>query len=116
MFNLGRRKEPRLREIRSVGECSRVLEEDFAIIFKHSTLCDLSQAAHREVLDFCETHESAPVYLVSVIDYPEVTRHIAEKTAVSHESPQVIALRKGEVVGAASHRRVTAALLNRLSA
>jgi bacillithiol system protein YtxJ len=52
-----------------------------------------------------------PVYLVSVRRSREVARHIAERTGIQHESPQVLVLRRGDVVATASHDAITSEFL-----
>jgi len=73
------------------------------IILKHSTSCAISAAAYREM-----EHVDADVRLVEVQSAREVSREIAERTGVRHESPQVIVLRNGKAVWNASHFDVTA--------
>ncbi len=73
------------------------------IIFKHSTSCSISAAAYREM-----EHVDADVRLVEVQSAREVSREIANRTGVRHESPQVIVLRNGKAVWNASHFDVTA--------
>jgi bacillithiol system protein YtxJ len=73
------------------------------IIFKHSTSCPISAAAYREMKNV-----DAEVSLVEVQSAREVSREIANRTGVRHESPQVIVLRNGKAVWNASHFDVTA--------
>ena len=47
------------------------------------------------------------IYLVRVIEEPEVSRHLAVTLGVPHESPQLIVLRNGSVVWSASHSGIT---------
>jgi len=68
--------------------------------------------AHREVLQYRSAQPDVPIYLISVRRRRDVSRHIAEQTGIPHESPQVIVLRKGEVVGAGSHDDITAETLS----
>ncbi len=73
------------------------------VVFKHSTTCPISAAAYREMSDF-----EGEVALVEVQNARELSREIENRTGVAHESPQVIILRKGQVVWSASHRNVKA--------
>ena len=73
------------------------------VVFKHSTTCPISAAAYREMSDF-----EGEVALVEVQSARELSREIENRTGVAHESPQVIILRKGQVVWSASHRNVKA--------
>lgn len=97
-------------------ECDALMARDLVILFKHSPTCPVSWMAHREVIKFLAGHPDAPLYLISVRQRRDVAQHIAAATGIQHESPQVIVLRAGQLVGNASHDDVTAELLARLSA
>jgi bacillithiol system protein YtxJ len=67
--------------------------------------------AHRQVSQFRQAEPKVPVYLISVRQRRDLARHIAERTGVRHESPQVLVIRDGQVAASASHDRVTAEFL-----
>jgi bacillithiol system protein YtxJ len=100
-----------LPEIDSIEECASAMKEELVILFKHSPTCPVSWMAHREVLQYRSAQPDVPIYLISVRRRRDVSRHVAEQTGVQHESPQVIVLRKGEVVAAGSHDDITAEAL-----
>lgn len=77
------------------------------VLFKHSLTCPISAAAYREM-----TQLSADVGIVVVQRARDVSREVAERTGVEHESPQALVLRNGEVVWSASHWSVTADAVN----
>jgi bacillithiol system protein YtxJ len=95
---------------------NELLGEDFVIIFKHSTACPVSWAAHTQVSRFLRENPGAPVRLVRVIQERPLSQQIAAATGVRHESPQILALRRGEVVAAVSHGNITAESLSQLLA
>ena len=101
-------------ELNSTLEYDSLLAQDLAIVFKHSPTCPISLFAHHQVMRFRMEQPHAPVYLVSVRRRRDVARHIAERTGVRHESPQILVLRSGTVIGAASHDEITAELLSSL--
>ncbi|MBV9611348.1 MAG: bacillithiol system redox-active protein YtxJ [Acidobacteriaceae bacterium] len=111
-----RASTPNLPEVTTVQECERLLGADLTIVFKHSPTCPVSLFAYREVMRFRTAQPETRVYVVSVRRQREIARHIAERTGVRHESPQVLVLRHGNVVGAASHDEITAELLAHLTA
>ena len=74
------------------------------ILFLYDPYCGASTRARQELASV-----SRPVYLVDVAAAPHLTRRIALRTGVRHESPQVLVLRDGEAVWHASHRAITAA-------
>ena len=100
-----------LAEVDSVEECNSLLQKDLVIFFKHSPTCPVSWMAHREVMRLRTEQPELPLYLVSVRRRRDVARLIEERTGIRHESPQVLVLRHGEVVGSASHDDVTASTI-----
>lgn len=72
------------------------------LLFLHDPACPISRAAHREMARL-----EGDVPLVDVRYAHEVTRTIAARTGIGHESPQVIVLRDGQAIWSASHRDIT---------
>jgi bacillithiol system protein YtxJ len=103
-------------EFRTAGDVQKLLSEDLAIVFKHSTACPVSWSAHTQVTRFMKAHPEAPVYMVPVIKDRPLSQKIAAATGVRHESPQIIVLRKGKVVASASHGEITVDELTEMSA
>jgi bacillithiol system protein YtxJ len=97
-----------LPELDSIEEFASVMNEELVVLFKHSPTCPVSWMAHREVMQYRSAQPDVPMYLVSVRRRREVSRYIEEQTGIHHESPQLIVLRRGQVVGTASHDDVTA--------
>src|SRR5579875_3258690 len=97
-------------ELNSTQECDALFTHDLTIVFKHSPTCPISLFAHREVMRFRTAQPDARIYLVSVRRRRDVARHIAERTGIRHESPQIVVLRRGTVIAAASHDEITAEL------
>jgi bacillithiol system protein YtxJ len=97
-----------LPEIDSIEECASVVKGELVVLFKHSPTCPVSWMAHREVMKYWSAHPDVPIYLVSVRRRREVSTHIAEQTGIQHESPQVIVLRRGEIIACGSHDEITA--------
>jgi bacillithiol system protein YtxJ len=102
-------------EVQSVTECAELLKRHFVILFKHSPSCPVSWMAHREVTRFLAGHPDAPVYLISVRQHRDASQLVAQSTGVQHESPQVLVLRKGKVIGSASHDDISAEWLQQLT-
>lgn len=94
-------------EIDSIEDCARLMAQELVILFKHSPTCPVSWMAHREVMQYRSAEPEAPLYIVSVRRRRDVARYIAEKTGIQHESPQVIVLRRGQVVASGSHDDIT---------
>lgn len=97
--------------VTNVESVDRLLEESQVspvLLFKHSTTCPISSAAHREM-----SRVKAPISLIVVQQARPVSREIEAKTGVRHESPQAIILRGGRAVWSASHYDITADAVER---
>ncbi|MCC6142484.1 MAG: bacillithiol system redox-active protein YtxJ [Candidatus Hydrogenedentes bacterium] len=83
-------------------------------IFKHSTSCPISSAAHQRVRKYIEqAGENAPAfYLVKVIESRPVSNEIAQRLGVTHQSPQLILVRDGKRVWDRSHGAIDAASID----
>jgi bacillithiol system protein YtxJ len=77
------------------------------VLFKHSTTCPISAAAHRQMTQL-STGVAGQISLVIVQRDRELSRRVAEQTGIQHESPQAIILRNGQAVWSASHYDITA--------
>lgn len=108
MFRQWLQSSPSIPELSSTQECDALIGQDLLVLFKHSPTCPISLFAHHEVVRFRTAQPDTPVYLVSVRRQRELARHIAECTGIRHESPQILVLRHGNVIGAASHDAITA--------
>ena len=108
MFWRERTGSPNVPELTTNQEYEDLLQRDLVIVFKHSPACGVSWVAHSEVIRFLRNQPDAPIYLVCVRRRRDLSRYIAQSTGVVHESPQILILRKGQVVGAASHDEITA--------
>lgn len=87
------------------------------LIFKHSTACPISAAAHDEFQDFVASRAGGgePVCaIVRVIEERPVSREIEARLGVRHESPQAIWIRDGVACGSLSHGSITAGGLQAL--
>ncbi len=93
----------RLTNKNSLTELLERSQQQPVVIFKHSTTCPISSAAYREMEDY-----EGEVALVEIQLARELSKEIAQKTGVEHESPQVLVLRNGKVVWDASHWKVKA--------
>jgi bacillithiol system protein YtxJ len=94
-------------EIDAHTDLDTLFHSDALILFKHSTACAVSWAAHNQVTRFRERYPEVPVYLVPVLKQREISHAIARRTGVRHESPQIIFMRRGAVAEAASHGAIT---------
>ncbi len=101
-----------MRHILDISDVDALFAEDLAMVYKHSPTCGICAAAAGEVGRFVERHPSAALYQVDVLAARPLSRDIAARAGVTHESPQVILLRKGAPVWHASHYAITAEMLS----
>jgi bacillithiol system protein YtxJ len=90
------------------AQLDAVLRAPVALVYKHSSRCPVSGVAYQEVQRLVDDRPEAPVWIVDVIVQRGLSREVAERTGVAHESPQAILLVAGEVVYDASHFEVRA--------
>lgn len=100
-----------MRELSSAQELDSVVSEETAILYKHSTQCPISAAAHQQLDRFMERNPDAPLYLVDVNDSADLSSYVVEKTGIEHQSPQLILFRGGTPAWQASHTGITAEAL-----
>lgn len=93
----------RIVDIKEFEELAEGSQTRPVVIFKHSLTCPISAAAYDQLAKF-----DGEVALVEVQRARELSNEIENRLGVAHESPQVIVLRKGQVVWNASHFRITA--------
>jgi bacillithiol system protein YtxJ len=73
------------------------------LLFKHSNSCPISARAYRQMQGV-----KTPVAILVVQDGRELSREVATRTGVRHETPQALVLRNGRAVWAASHFDISA--------
>lgn len=100
-------------EIRTLTETGQVDEllaasgERPVWLFKHSLICGVSARAWREFQEFAASRpDGESFFLVEIQRSRDLSKAIAERTGVRHQSPQAMLLRDGEVVWHASHRKI----------
>ena len=93
-------------EINSNEELETLIQasnEKPVVLFKHSITCPISTSVYGEI-----SNADTDINLIVVQRARDISNRIAEKTGVSHESPQAIVLKNGKAVYHASHFDVTA--------
>ncbi len=93
----------RVDDINTLDEWFNRSHQKAVVLFKHSSPCPISSAAHREMKGV-----SAEVGLIVVQRAGDVSREVAARTGVRHESPQAFVLLNGQSVWTASHWNITA--------
>ncbi len=93
--------------VESSGDLEAAFGAAVALVYKHSETCPISAMSYREIERLDDAHPELPIFLVDVHAQRGLSRQIAERFTIRHESPQAILLRDGEPVWHASHYGVT---------
>ncbi len=95
----------------SLDDLQAAWEQSFekpVIFFKHSNRCSVSFHVKGKLeRDYTISAEEGQFYFLNLIEHRDVSNEIANLTGVRHESPQMIAVFKGEVLYQASHGKIS---------
>lgn len=100
--------------LESLSQLDKILEEsqDGPIaIFKHSTSCGISRMVLKTFtkdIESLKIEDSTKIYLLDLLKHRDVSNAIASKTGVTHESPQLLHIKKGAVLHHSSHSSISA--------
>lgn len=99
-----------MQEIESTRDADAAIDGGSGVLFKYGASCPISANARREIESFLSANGEggAAIYGINVTTHGDVSRHVAERTGVEHESPQVILLRDGKPAWTATHWSITA--------
>ncbi len=121
----GRKNETEKKEAKSVpwiplesldqlDEIIRASSKRTQVIFKHSTSCGISRMVMNMFGSSYDLEEGQlDLYYLDLHAYRSVSNAVAHKFGVMHQSPQLLVIRNGVVVGHASHGAITAMELER---
>ena len=83
------------------------------LLFKHSPTCGISAQAFDELEMLQQDDSLLDVVVVDVFSGRDLSRAVAAKFGIRHESPQALLMTGGTVRWHASHHRVTADAIRR---
>jgi len=89
---------------------------DRFLLFKHSRTCPISAAAFKTYEAFCAAHPDVPTGWLDVRAQRAEAQWVAERTGVTHASPQALLLRAGAVAWHANHWNIDADALAKAAA
>jgi len=92
-----------MQKIATEADVTTALAQPLAVVYKHSPICPSSTMAYEEMRSLRRLHSDVPLYLVDVVHSRPLSRAIAEKVGVVHQSPQAIILRAGVAAWHGSH-------------
>jgi len=74
------------------------------LIFKHSTRCGISRMVMRQFeAQYPFNSDNVDLYYLDLLTYRDISNTIAQRFGVFHESPQLLVVKNGVVVTAASY-------------
>jgi len=80
-------------------------------IFKHSTRCSISTVVKNRIEQNWNEANNAPIYLIDLLKYRNLSNLISEKFSVEHESPQLLIIEGGICNSHASHTAISTEML-----
>ena len=84
-----------------------VKQEQYSVIFKHSTRCSISRMALKAFEQKNKTFEKQiHFYYLDLLQYREISKKVAAITEVTHQSPQIILCKNGEILHHCSHQDI----------
>ncbi|WP_010523525.1 bacillithiol system redox-active protein YtxJ [Aquimarina agarivorans] len=104
-----------LTEMSQLDEIKEKSKSKPQVIFKHSTRCGISSMVIKQFEATYSLEDQVDIYYLDLLNFRPISLKIAEKFSVMHQSPQLIALKNGEVVGHSSHHDISAASLEKIS-
>ena len=99
-----------IKDLNSNEELDKAIEDSKkapVYIYKHSSSCNISAGAWREVQAISNERPEIEFRRIMVRENKILSREIAEKLGVEHQSPQIILVNKGVPVWSATHYAIT---------
>jgi bacillithiol system protein YtxJ len=98
-----------IESIQMLDELVSLTQDKAVLIFKHSTRCSISMMVlTRFQSEWDLNTNNCELYFLDLIAHRDISNKIEEITGVVHQSPQVIVLKKGEVLYEESHNSISA--------
>ena len=99
----------RLENFAQVGAIVSASASRPQLIFRHSTRCSISQSAKfRLEADLQALNAVYDIHFLDLLTYRDISRMIAERFDVVHQSPQVIVVQNGKANYVATHYDIEA--------
>ena len=83
------------------------------IIFKHSTRCSISRMALKQFENEFDLENKFTPYFLDLLEYRPISNEIATRFEVQHQSPQILVIKNGVCVHAASHENISPAVIEK---
>ncbi|HEX8268849.1 MAG TPA: bacillithiol system redox-active protein YtxJ [Flavobacterium sp.] len=103
-----------LTEIKQLDEIAEESATIPVVIFKHSTTCGISRMALKNFeRDYTIPGAAANIYILDLLEYREISKEIADRFGVTHQSPQILLIKDGKAIYDASHSDIDADALSK---
>ena len=84
-------------------------ENGLVVLFKHSTRCSISGMALKMLeMGWDSSLEGVEAYYLDLLNHRDVSNSIAEQLSIEHQSPQLLVLHQGKVLGISNHSDISA--------
>ena len=101
-----------LESVEELSELETLSKEKPVVIFKHSTRCSVSFMAQSSLKSsFDQVANEIHFRYLDLIRHRNISNEIASRFGVHHESPQLIILKGGKVIGHTSHSGVSTSFI-----
>ncbi|NIK11036.1 bacillithiol system redox-active protein YtxJ [Alkalibacillus almallahensis] len=91
-----------VQQITEEAQLNQALNQNEAILLKHSLTCPISAEAKGHVESFATNHE-IPAYIIHIQENRDLSNQVAEELNIKHQSPQVFYIKQGNVEYHTSH-------------
>ena len=103
-----------LTDINQLDDIVSLSNDKPVVIFKHSTRCSISRMALKQFEKEFNNQDEVSPYFLDLIIHREISNEIASRFAVTHQSPQLLLIKKGVSIYNVSHDDIDASQLNEL--
>ncbi len=98
-----------LTSVEQLMEIAKTTYEKPVFLFKHSTRCSISAMAKNNLERHWSTGDDlCNAYYLDLLQHRDVSNKIAEITGITHQSPQAIVLKGGDIIYDESHSAIDA--------
>jgi bacillithiol system protein YtxJ len=96
-------------DLNTISQLSELEKESFDIpvlILKHSTRCSISGMAKNRLELYWDKTVALKPYYLDLLAHRDVSDEIAKRYHVTHQSPQIVLLKNGQLILNASHNEI----------
>ncbi|WKD86707.1 hypothetical protein KCTC32516_02083 [Polaribacter huanghezhanensis] len=93
-----------LTSLDQLAEIKNQSKTETVLIFKHSTRCGISRMVIKQFeKKFATSGKKMPLYYLDLLNYRALSDEVGYAFQVLHQSPQMLVIKDGVLVGHASH-------------